>query len=255
MAKTQVDWLTPLREMVSTNWEAELAYVQTPGRERLDPAGEFSGQLIMALKAYVLGENDLAVAFLTDAVDHGFPPDFRSDGDSKFERQFKNYQDGSPALRVAIASYLVGHRRQAEIADWAWERLSDTDELLLSSNAHTRGHVALLQAYCSLVAGKPNPCLLPNLRLAQTDVKGSWARHEPPLATTLLALAELKNGLTTREETAGQLRRLLLATRDEHRVMAFFHVLYLQERFPEAFDPVLPGLALAPQTGEPEQRT
>lgn len=242
MAKTQVDWLSPLREMVSINWEADLAFVQTPGRERLGRGAEFGGQMVMALKAYVRGENDLAIEFLSDAVDHGFPPDVVGGGDSKFEVQWKNYQDGSAALRVAIAAYLVRHQRQAEIADWAWERLSETDEVMLSENKHTRGHVALLQAYCSLVAGKPNPSLLPNLRLAQTDVKGSWARHEPPLATTLLTLAELKNGLTTRDQTAGQLRRLLLATRDEHRVMAFFHVLYLQERFPEAFDPVIPPL-------------
>lgn len=244
MAKTQVDWLSPLREMVSINWEADLAFARTPGRERLGRGFEFSGQMVMALKAYVRGENDLAIEFLYDAVDHGFPPDIKSDGDSKFDRQWKNYQDGAFAIKMAIAAYLVGHKRHVEIAEWTWERLTDTDEVMLSENKHTRGHVAFLQAYCALVAGKPNPSLLPNLRLAQQDIKGSGARHEPPLATALLILAELKNGLTTREQTAGQLRRLLLATHDEHRVMALFHALYLQDRFPEAFDPVLPPLTV-----------
>lgn len=112
---------------------------------------------------------------------------------------------------------------------------------MLGENTYIHGHAALLQASCSLIAGKPNPCLLLSLRLAQQDVKGSWFRHEQPLAATLLAPAELKNGLTTREQSAGQLRRML-ATRGDHRLMAFVRVLHLHARFPEAFAPVIPPL-------------
>lgn len=207
------------------------------------PYSDFRHFSDLGMAAYVLDERNAAFEFMSKAVQLGFSPDFPQGGPHEFRRQWKNYLDGTAAVKVGLAAHIIEQpQRRDEILAWALERLLDT-ELIMEDQDSKAARVALYRSYAALAMGRPWAQLESDLDLAVRMVKkGTFSTAERPLAHTLISLVKAQNGTIPREKASTQLTRLI---RDANgswldRLEACFYALHLQSVFPDVFDEVLP---------------
>lgn len=223
-------------ERIATFWSEDLAFL------RSQEAKSFENLWSGGMDAYVQGEHAITLELFQKAVSVGFPPDRRVDGTDQYSIQWKNYQDGSSALRMAITAYLCRSDRFGEIASWAWERLSNTDRVLTGMH-NSAGVVSLYRAYAAFVANRPNASIMDDLDRAARLIDEAPGHFHYALTSTLLILYRSRSGELPRSEAAGHLKTSLLdGCKGVQLVDGAFHALFLQDAHPDVFDPVLPRL-------------
>ena len=195
---------------------------------------EVDGQsfILDAMIAYLLHTNEVSIQSLTAAFAKGFPP-WVSDGASKETK-------GEAAFPLAIAAYLVGNHAEYErILAWVLEHLASADRFHGSKSGAS---YSLYRAYANLANGSRADRIRADLANASKYIGGTGLRHEPPLVRTLISLSKFLVGDVDRSETASRLAWFVGSTEEAFKPDAVFHALFLQDRFPEAFDAVLPPL-------------